>query len=115
MANNTVYQVMHFLCILAHIGMIAAGIVTFVINGSDSDPSNESHVTYPWAVGGIVSHFRTISRNNAIRAPKHLDASWMRMNVLRTFATGYGRLWLEWDSLLALAAGFQITGRRDAK
>ena len=63
MANNAVWQVLHFLCILAHIGMFAAGIATFAVNGvgdvtgGDDEPGDyATHVAYPWAVGGIVSY-----------------------------------------------------------
>ena len=63
MANNAVWQVLHFLCILAHIGMVAAGIATFVVNGVgnvtggvDDAFRNYANTVYPWAVGGIVSY-----------------------------------------------------------
>ena len=60
MANNAVWQVLHFLCILAHIGMIAAGGATFTVNGLGNafgdHPPNVVHVFYPWAVIGIVSY-----------------------------------------------------------
>lgn len=57
MANNAVWQVLHLLCILAHISMFAAGIATFVVNefgGRNSD--DFADVIYPWAVCGIVSY-----------------------------------------------------------
>ena len=63
MANNAVWQVFHFLCILAHIGMVAAGMATFVVNSvgdvTSGDLQSEdytTHVAYPWAAGGIVSY-----------------------------------------------------------
>ena len=67
MANNAVWQVLHFLCILAHIGMLAAGIVTFIVNavggssdmpggGGDAFRNSMIHSVYPWAVGAIVSY-----------------------------------------------------------
>lgn len=60
MANSAVWQVLHFLCILAHIGMIAVGAATFVVNAVTNfgDVNGGDHMTdviYPWAVGGIVS------------------------------------------------------------
>ena len=68
MANNAIWQVLHFLCILAHVGMFAAGLATFVVNrvrdvtgGCDEIPDYANHVAYPWAVAGIVSY----SSNNS--------------------------------------------------
>ncbi len=76
MANSTVWQVLHFLCILAHIGLTVAGIATFVVNSTSdltggfeyfNDPNGFERASnwaldhfilavYPWAVAGIVSY-----------------------------------------------------------
>ena len=71
MANNAVWQVLHFLCILAHIGMFAAGLASFLVNGvsdvtggGDEIPDYANHVAYPWAVGGIVSYSSNVQQSN---------------------------------------------------
>ena len=60
MANNAVWQVLHLLSILAHIGMFAAGLATFVVNGvgdvAGGSGNYVNHIAYPWAVAGIVSY-----------------------------------------------------------
>ena len=53
MANNTTWQVSHFLCIVGHIGLIATGIVTFVIDGFNG--KDYTAVALSGAAGGIVS------------------------------------------------------------
>ncbi|KAL8911834.1 MAG: hypothetical protein Q9172_007604 [Xanthocarpia lactea] len=70
MANNTVWQVSHYLVIVVHLIMFIAGIATFVNNGQDLSAKNVDNVkninvkgvnedantkSVPWAVGGVVS------------------------------------------------------------
>ena len=65
MANNTIWQVSHYLVIVVHLIMFVAGIATFVSNGKNLNTSSVSSVaslnadfdakTIVWAVGGVVS------------------------------------------------------------
>lgn len=67
MSNNTIWQVIHVLCILAHGGLIITAFIAFVVVGflsfsdfdhrhldKSSDRDMSVHIL-PWAAFGIVS------------------------------------------------------------
>ncbi|KAF7506448.1 hypothetical protein GJ744_011698 [Endocarpon pusillum] len=55
MANNTIWQVSHYLVIVAHLIMFIGGIAIFDINVPNfgSDSANITTNTIMWAVGGV--------------------------------------------------------------
>lgn len=65
MANNTIWQVSHYLVIVVHLIMFIAGIATSVTNGQKLSLGSVSSIgaanadsyakTIVWAVGGVVS------------------------------------------------------------
>ncbi|KAL8903793.1 MAG: hypothetical protein Q9171_007278 [Xanthocarpia ochracea] len=65
MANNTIWQVSHYLVIVVHLIMFIAGIATYVNNGQkldakavkniDNANADMNNKTVVWAVGGVVS------------------------------------------------------------
>ena len=65
MANNTIWQVSHYVVIVVHLIMFIAGIATYVNNGqqlsvqsvssTDSANADLNAKTIVWAIGGVVS------------------------------------------------------------
>lgn len=69
MANNAVWQVLHLLCIVAHIGMLFTSVAAWVVNSHEEFDEfrhgnifrhgnmdvNSPKVVYPWRVIPLVS------------------------------------------------------------
>ncbi|KAL8725199.1 MAG: hypothetical protein Q9166_007507 [cf. Caloplaca sp. 2 TL-2023] len=102
MANNTIWQVSHYLVIVVHLVMFIAGLATFVINGQnlknpmDKIPSSAESSsaeswsavissserkanadfnakTIVWAVGGVVSSMPPPPSSHSQRVPRLIN------------------------------------------
>ena len=130
MVDHDVWQVFHLLSILAHIGMMVAGAVTFVSMGFQSlstfdsidlvnvdlhsmtkfVPTEHQSPMYSWAVFTIVSYSPDNSRFEQYRS-SYAAFSWWEKGVLNISITGFVGHRYGCASLRLLAAGFQVTTR----
>lgn len=84
MANNTIWQVSHYLVIVIHLIMFIAGIATYVNNGQKLDASSVFDIdrvnadanakSIVWAVGGVVSSMPPPPSRHSLNVPILMDS-----------------------------------------
>ena len=68
MANNTIWQISHYLAIAIHLILFIVGIAIYSINRKSGD-AGDAKTTTVWAVGGVVSCMPPPPSSHSQKAP----------------------------------------------